>query len=163
VTECKQITGVPFEYKSDDGAPIRARLCLLQPREHGVIPVAASPGIDPDVLQMAWVVALNELAHLFTGIREDEPVRLPPDKSGGTHLRVVSDAFVRPYVRRLKPGQHASEVAITNASLHGVELRDGQTYVTDHIRHGKGGPLRVNGGKPSIRLDELDAPEARAA
>jgi hypothetical protein len=165
-TEHKRITGIPFKYAPNDGTPIYGRLCPHQSRGHEIIPIAASLSIDNDTLLVAWVVALCELAHLIGEKRRgDDAPATPgePDEPGDAYLRAVSSAFVRPHIRRLREGQHATQKAITNAEMRGVELKDGETFVTGHLRHGEDRLVQVNGWMPSIRLDDLGAPEARAA
>lgn len=163
-TKHKQITGIPFEYKPDGGTPIYGRLCPLQRRDHEMIPVAASSRIDKDALCTAWVVALSELALLIAEKQRGDEARASPGEPAGRHLQAVSSAFVRPHIRKLSGGRHASPRAITNAELRGVELKDGETFVSDYVRQADGAVLvRADGWTPSIRLDELDAPGARAA
>lgn len=163
-TEHKQITGIPFEYKPNGGTPIYGRLCPLQPRDHEIIPIAVSSSISKDELLTAWVVALSELAHLIAEKRRGDEAPASPGEPGEVYLRAVSSAFVRPHVRRLPDGQHATEKAISKAELRGVELKDGETFVGEHVRQGTDNSLlRINDWMPSLALNQLSEPEERAA
>lgn len=157
-----KITGVPFEYRPRHGSPIYGRLCLFQRRHHKIIPIAASPAVDRNALYTARLLALSELALLISQQR-DEDTRPPLGKTSGDRERAVSRAFVRPHIRRLPEGQHATHKAIVNAELRGVELQDGETFVTDHVRHGKDRLMRVAGWNASIDLNDLADEQARAA
>ena len=113
-------------------------------------------------LYTAWVVALSELAHLISQQRDEH--ELPSLRSlSEDQKRSVSRAFVKPHIRRLPEGQHATQRAIVNAELRGVELKAGETFVTDHLRHGEDRLMRVAGWRASIDLNDLDDKQARAA
>jgi hypothetical protein len=154
-TEHHQVTGLPFEHRPTEGACIHGRLCLQQRRDRKIIPIAASSSVSIDELWPAWVIALCELARfieLAGRQRGDDPE--DSSESGRRHLQAISSAFVSEFVRRLPKGHHASPQAIANAEIRGVDLADGETLVTEHVRHGTDERLvRLDGWVPSVGLD----------
>lgn len=164
-TQHNQVTGLPFKYKPHGRAAISGRLCLLQRRDREILPVAASSSIASDELWPVWVIALCELAH-FVELAERQRGKgagVSSDEPGERHLRAVSSAFVGAFVRRLPEGQHASPDAKANAEVRGVVLKDGETLVTEHVRHGTENRLvRIEGWTSSVSLDEVGGQQQRA-
>ena len=165
-TQHNQVTGLPFEYKPHGGAAISGRLCLLQRRDREILPVAASSSIASDELWPVWAIALCELAH-FVELAETQRGKeagVSSDEPDERHMRAVSSAFVDAFVRQLPEGQHASPDAKSNAEVRGVVLNEGETLVTEHVRHGTENRLvRIEGWTSSVSLDEIGGQRQRAA